>query len=88
VSSKIIKKEDFLLGVRTWVQHYNHGGFELFTYIGKSEGGVYFFQSRTQGTIIAKTVYQLNQFGFGPFVIDTERIEDAMESTRNKREGA
>jgi hypothetical protein len=82
----VIKPENFLLGVRHWIQRYKRS-FEIFRYIGKSEtSSIYYFQSLEQNTIIGREAHQLNLNGFGPFVIDNDRIMDAMETAREKRE--
>lgn len=67
-----------LLGIRYWVQWYikRIPKFEVFEYIGKDpDRGMYFFKSRSEGTIVGRQFSELNRFGFRPFLLDINKIE-------------
>jgi hypothetical protein len=73
-----IQPARYLYGVRIWAQWYfsRVPRFELFYYLGKDvEKDLYFFKSRTEKTQIMKTLDQIGNGGFRPFLLDTKRIE-------------
>ena len=70
------------MGIRFWAQWYTRRRptYEVFEYIGKDPNkGMFYFRSRTEKTIIARTFYQLNQNGFHAFVLDYARSEARLE---------
>jgi hypothetical protein len=85
-SGGVIKKADFLLGVRHWAQWYGmrKPRFEVFRYVGfQSNTGLYYFQSVSNGTIMARGFYQLNANGFVPFCLNYARSVQALEEQKN-----
>ena len=67
-----------LLGIRYWVQWYikRVPKFEIFEYIGKDQDKeLYFFKSRSEGTVLGRRFSELNKFGFRPFLLDISKIE-------------
>jgi hypothetical protein len=81
----VIKREDFLFGIRHWVQFYAHRvpRMEVFRYVGVDKNlGIYYFQSVTHKTIIGRNFYQLNMNGFRPFLLDIKRIQEEMNKTK------
>lgn len=56
----IVLKES-LFGISYWAQHYvTIPRFEVFYYLGEEKGtGLHFFQSKSEGTIISKTIDEL-----------------------------
>ncbi len=72
-----IKPGDSLLGIRYWVQCYMKRipRFEVFEYIGcDKEQKMYFFKSKSEGSIIGRHFSDLNRFGFKPFLIDWDKV--------------
>lgn len=80
MGSHIVKKSDYLCGIKYWVQWLPIGykpRFEVFIYAGTQlDIGIHWFHSRRDPKIfISKNVYQLNNHGFYPFVLDIKRID-------------
>jgi hypothetical protein len=75
----VIKRGDFLMGIRYWAQWYTHmtPQYEVFKYIGTNQDtGISYFESiKNKGAIIGRSFYQLNVNGFHPFVLDHNRIQ-------------
>ncbi len=87
-NARVIKKENFLMGIRHWVQYYpNSGRREIFQYVGRDNCGLFYFKSLKEHCVISKTQYQLHTEHFKPFIVDNERILDAMEAEATKRQG-
>jgi hypothetical protein len=77
----VIKSEEYLAGIKYWAQFYVHlmPRFEVFKYVGRSlDTGTYYFQSLRTGNIVGRSYYSLNNHGFKPFCLDTERIRKIM----------
>lgn len=79
MGSHIVKKSDYLYGIKHWVQWLPIGHvprFEVFVYAGtQHDVGVHWFYSRRNPKLfISKNIYQLNVYGFHPFILDLARI--------------
>ena len=83
--SPIVKKSDYLLGVKYWalwfpperVPHY-----EVFVYFGTQiDTGLHWFHARNNPKIfVSRNIYQLNTHGFYPFVLDFRKIDEYCQS--------
>jgi len=72
-----IEPETELLGIRYWVQCYlkRIPRFEVFEYIGRDkEYEMYFFKSKSEGSIMGRHFRDLNKFGFKPFLIEWNKV--------------
>ncbi len=79
----VIKKANFLCGIRHWVQWYTlrTPKFEVFRFIGADQNqGIFYFQSVKEKTIIGRSFYQLNANGFVPFCLDFKRSQEYLQS--------
>jgi hypothetical protein len=66
------------LGIRFWAQTYMYRTprYEVFRYYGTDyTTGHYWFESLTEKTLISRSLEQLNQSGFRPFLLNMERID-------------
>lgn len=65
------------LGIRYWRQEYatRTPRIEVFVFVGHDVStGLFWFRSRSQGTLIGRAFYQLNSNGFKPFLLNFARI--------------
>lgn len=79
----VIKKEDYLFGIRHWMQVYQNRipYYDVFRYVGVNHHtGIYYFQSVRTKALIGKGFYQLNKNGFVPFCLDWKRVESYLDS--------
>lgn len=72
------------MGIRYWAQWYSIAGppkYEVYAYVGqdKDKGIFYFKQRKHPFALITKSFYQLNYYGFRPFVLDLTAIENYLE---------
>lgn len=84
-NSPIIKKSDYLYGVKHWVQWFPLGRiprYEVFVYFGtQPDTGLHWFYARRNPKVfVHRSIHQLNAFGFCAFVLDIKKVDEYFES--------
>lgn len=76
-----LQKEDYLLGVRYWAQHFSFRPREVYIYIGKHKTQpLAYFKSRETNAVIWRKISDLGQYGFKPFLLDFKKINEATDN--------
>ena len=79
-------------GVWFWAQFYDNPNivprFEVFRYIGRQlSTGYYWFEAVKGQALISRTLQQLNQNGFRPFLLEPEKMMDAVAISKAESGG-